>query len=320
MLLSLPLIEESHALLQGQIRRTPLEYSRVLSDHLGVPVWFKLEALQKTGSFKVRGALFRLSKLSAEERRRGLVTCSAGNHGKGIAYAAQQLGLQATIYVPKSVDAAKYAGMLALGATVIRSDFIGYDATEQWARAEAKRLNQPFISAFDDPYIMAANGGSIALEVFEDLPDTQTFVVAVGGGGHAAGVAYYAKAQSANTQIIACQHEACPALQRSLDAGQAITEMPPITTVAGGLEGGLGTHTFAVLQDRVSDVCHVSEAEIYQAVRWILQHHQYLIEPSAAVPVAACLNNHLPSLRGPLVIILCGRNVSHTTLQRILCP
>jgi len=156
MALSLALIEEAQAFLHDRIRRTPLEYSASLSSELGVPVWLKLESLQHTGSFKIRGALFRLAKLTDIERASGIVTCSAGNHGKGIAYAARQLGIQATIYVPTSVDSVKYEGMLALGAEVIKSEFPGYDETEAWAREEARRLNRPFISAFDDPYIMLA--------------------------------------------------------------------------------------------------------------------------------------------------------------------
>lgn len=319
MLLSFALIEEAQSFLKGRVRHTPLEYSASLSHRSGIPVWLKLECLQKTGSFKVRGALFRLSLLTPLERASGIVTCSAGNHGKGIAYAAQQMSIKATIYVPKSVDSAKYEGMLALRADVIKSDYIGYDETERWARAEADRLHRPFISAFDDPYIMAGNGGTIAAEIFDDLPETQTIVTAVGGGGHAGGLAYYANAHAPTTQIIGCQHEGCPALQLSLDQGAAVTEMPPITTVAGGLEGGLGTQTFAVLKDRIDHVALVTEPEIYDAVRWMLAQHQYLIEPSAAVPIAACLSGRLPLTNdGPVVVVLTGRNVSSTTLHHIL--
>lgn len=319
MALSLALIEEAQAFLHDRIRRTPLEYSASLSSDLGVPVWLKLESLQHTGSFKIRGALFRLAKLTNRELASGIVTCSAGNHGKGIAYAARQLGIQATIYVPKSVDSVKYEGMLALGAEVIKSEFPGYDETEAWALEEAIRLNRPFISAFDDPYIMAANGGTIAAEILEDLPETRTLVTGVGGGGHAGGLAFYASHSPHPIDVICCQHEGCPALPLSLDQGAAVTEMPPIETVAGGLEGGLGVQTFAVLQDRIAHVALVSEPEIYAAVRWMLAEHQYLIEPSAAVPLAACLSGRLPIKKdGSLVLILTGRNVSYATLHTIL--
>src|SRR5262249_48943743 len=148
---------------------------------LGVPVFLKLESMQLTGSFKIRGALFRLSKLTAEERRDGIVTCSAGNHGKAVAYAAREMGIRATICVPRSVDRAKYEGMVAMGADVRVSEFDGYDDTEEWAMALA--AGGSFISSFDDYAIMAGNGGTTAIEVQQDVPDARTFILPVGGGG-----------------------------------------------------------------------------------------------------------------------------------------
>ncbi len=312
-MLSLDLIAEACAFLEGRIRRTPLEPAPELAE---VPVWLKLECLQVTGSFKVRGALFALSKWGVP----AVATCSAGNHGKGVAYAAGQLGLAATIYVPRSVDEAKYRAMVGLGATVIRSAFDGYDDTEAWAREEAARAGLPFLSAFDDACIMAGNGGSLAAEVLEALPEAQAFILPVGGGGLAAGFARYVKTHRPAAQIIACQHEGCPALPLSLARGAAVTRMPALDTLAGGLEGGLGVHTFAELRDRVDHVSLVSEAALCEGVRWMLDHHQYLIEPSAAVTVAACLSGALPSLHGPAVVVLSGRNVSLSTLRRVLSP
>lgn len=315
--LSLALIEEARAALAGRIRRTPLEPSPALTEVLGMPAWLKLEHLQATGSFKIRGALFRLAKLTAAQRAQGVATASAGNHGKGVAYAAKHLGVSATVYVPRTVDTAKERAMRHLGAQVVKTDFEGYDATEAFARAEAERLGRVFVSAFDDPYVMAGNGGTVAAEVLEACPAATTFVVPVGGGGHAAGFAYYAAEKQPGAQVIGCQLAACPALALSLARGQAVTEMPPCETVAGGLEGGLGTQTFAVLQGRVAQVALVSEAEIQAAVRWLLDQHQYLIEPSAAVTVAACLSGQIQPA-GPTVVFLSGRNVSLATVQRIL--
>src|SRR5271166_2120065 len=150
------LITEAAAFLQGRIRRTPVEFSRGLSQVLGVPVWLKLESMQLTGSFKIRGALFRISRLTAEERRDGVVTCSAGNHGKAVAYAAHEAGVHATICVPRSVDRAKYEGMTALGAEVRISEFDGYDDTQDWALQIAAEQGRTFISPFDDYAVMAA--------------------------------------------------------------------------------------------------------------------------------------------------------------------
>src|SRR6266498_5173936 len=168
--LNLDLIDQAARFLEGRVRRTPVELSPALSERAGVPVWLKLECLQATGSFKLRGALFRLSLLSEEEKRAGIATCSAGNHGKAVAYAARSLGLIPTIYVPASVDESKYRAMVDLGAEVVRSEFPGYDETEQWALKEAARAGKVWISAFDDEAIMAGNGGTLGLEILEDAP------------------------------------------------------------------------------------------------------------------------------------------------------
>src|SRR5579871_4990162 len=142
------LVDQAAEYLKGRVRRTPLEHSVGLSKVLGVPTSLKLESMQLTGSFKIRGALFRLSRLTAEEQRVGVVTCSAGNHGKAVAYAAREAGVRATICVPRSVDRSKLEGMLALGADVRVSEFDGYDDTEEWARSLAG--GRTFISPFDD--------------------------------------------------------------------------------------------------------------------------------------------------------------------------
>ena len=317
-MLDLNLIDEAAAFLRPLVRRTPLEPSPDLTERLGVPVSLKLECLQVTGSFKVRGALFALSKLPEDVRRRGVATCSAGNHGKGLAYAARRLGIPATIYVPASVDASKHRAMVKMGARVIRSAFPGYDETEAWALEAAARAGLPFVSAYDDDRIMAGNGGSVAVEVCEDAPEATTFVLPVGGGGLAGGFAYYVKAHRPEARIVACQHEGSPALLRSLESGAAVMEMPAVETLAAGLEGGLGARPFAVLRERVDHVALASEEAIRAGVRWMLDRHQYLIEPSSAVTVAACLAGDLPAPEGPVVVVLSGRNVSLPVLRDIL--
>jgi threonine dehydratase len=315
----LNLIAEAARFLKGQIRHTPLESSPALSRLLGVPVSLKLESMQLTGSFKIRGALFRISRLTSEERRDGIITCSAGNHGKAVAYAAREAGVRATICVPRSVDRSKYEGMLALGADVRVSEFDGYDDTEEWARAMASTERRVFLSAFDDDAIMAANGGTVAAEILEDAPETRTFIVPVGGGGLGAGIAFQAKHPFPEATIIGCQHELSPALKLSLAAGQAITKLPAVETMAGGVEGGIGALTFSVLGPLVDRVALVSEDEILEGVRWMIAHHQYLIEPTAAVTVAACLTGKIGSLSTPATVIISGRNVSADAVKRILC-
>jgi threonine dehydratase len=312
------LIREAAAYLEGRIRRTPVEYSQGLSDAVGVPVWLKLESMQLTGSFKIRGALFRISKLTAEERRKGIVTCSAGNHGKAVAYAAKEAGVRAIICVPRSVDRAKYEGMVALGAEVRVSAFDGYDDTEEWSRGVASEERLTFVSAFDDYAIMAANGGTVAMEVMDDLPEVSAFVLPVGGGGLSAGFATYAKSRRPGSTIIGCQHELSPALEMSLSAGRAITKLPAVQTMAGGIEGGIGALTFEVLRPLVDRVARLSEDEILEGMRWMLASHQYLIEPTAAVTVAACLSGKIGKLTNPAVVVISGRNVSAGAVKAIL--
>src|SRR5678815_3029909 len=192
------LVADARRAIEGRVRRTPVEASPALSDAASAPVFLKLESMQLTGSFKIRGAYFVLSQLSADARARGVVTCSAGNHGKAVAYVARELGVPAEIHVPRDVDQAKYLAMVALGARVVRSDFEGYDDTERVARDEAARSGRPFLTAFDDVRILAANGGTVAAEVLEDCPDARTFVLPVGGGGLSGGFAYYAKQRLAD--------------------------------------------------------------------------------------------------------------------------
>lgn len=316
--LGLRMIDEAATFLVPLIRRTPLEKCQVLSDLMGVPVYLKLEFLQITGSFKLRGAMFRLSRLHDQERRAGIITCSAGNHGWAVAYAARLLEIPATVYVPAGVDESKASGIVSLGATVIRSDFPGYDDTENLAVSRAKSLDVTFVSPYDDFAVMAANGGTIAKEIIEDEPQIQTFLVPVGGGGLAAGLGYYAKSHLPHSRLFACQHAQSPALKLSLEKGKAVTEMPPIRTLAGGIEGGIGTLTFSVLRDIVDFVALHSEEEILNAVRWFLMEHRYLIEPSSAVTLAACLTKKLPRLETPTAIVLTGRNIAISSLRAIL--
>jgi threonine dehydratase len=316
--LDLDLVLDARRALDGRIRRTPIEASPALSEAAGAPVYLKLESLQLTGSFKIRGAFFVMARLSPDERARGVVTCSAGNHGKATAYVARELGIPAEIHVPRDVDEAKYRAMVALGATVVRSEHEGYDATEALAREEAARSGRPFLTAFDDVRVLAANGGTLAAEVVEDCPEARAFVLPVGGAGLAGGFAFYARARLPGCRIVGCQHEGSPALARSLERGEAVVTLPAFATTAGGLEGGIGRTGFEVLRSRIDAVALLSELEIFDAVRFMLERHQYLIEPSSAVTVAALLTGKAGVLAAPTVAVISGRNVALPTIRRIL--
>lgn len=312
------LIEQATAFLKGKIRQTPIELSDELSKLLGQPIYLKLECLQITGSFKLRGAFFYLSTLTTDQKKRGIATCSAGNHGLGISYAAKELQIPCVVFVPKNIDQAKYNKLLKLGAKVKKSEFLGYDDTLAWAEKEAADLDLPLVSAFDDEKIMAGNGGTLAVEVLEQVPEATHFILPMGGGGLSAGFSWYVKSTNSHAKILICQLAACPALSLSLEQGKPITYLPAIDTLASGLEGGLGEKCFEILKTRVDGIALIKEEELMAALRWLLEHHQYLIEPSSAVALASCLFGHF-RLQGPTVIVLTGRNVSYTTLRHILC-
>ncbi len=311
------LISEAASFLTGRIRRTPVEFSPGLSASLGTSVYLKLECLQETGSFKVRGAFFALSRA----QKRGLdrvATCSAGNHGRGIAFAARKLGMEATIFVPSGVDESKERAMIALGADVRTSAFIGYDDTEAWALEEAEREDLPFISAYDDYDVMAANGGTVGLEVLDQVPEARRFVMPAGGGGHGAGFSFVVKDRYPDAHITLCQHEDSPAFRLSIERGEAVTELTGFETLASGLEGGFGSKTFDILKSRYTDIVHVTEAEIRSAMRWMMAEHQYVIEGSSAVAIAACFREEFQRSDAPTVLFISGRNIGIESLKGVL--
>lgn len=314
--LDMDLVEEARVIVSERLLRTPTVPSPGLSDRLGVDVHLKLECLQVTGSFKVRGALFALDRLRAAGASE-VAACSAGNHGKGIAWAAAELGMGATVFVPKSVDTSKLEGMKALGARVELSEFIGYDETEDWAIVEADRRGLPYVSPYDDAAVMAANGGTVALEVLDQVPEARTFVMPVGGGGHAAGFTFVAGGRLPHARFVMCQHRDSPGFHRSVECGQPVTELPAIETLASGLEGGFGTKTFEILRGRHDEIRLVSEEALRDAMRWTAREHGLIIEGSSAVAIAACLQD--PPLRtsGPVVVFISGRNVAFETVRDV---
>jgi threonine dehydratase len=317
-MLSIQAIEEAARFLKSKLIPTPTEHSPALSKILGVPVYLKLEFLQHTGSFKFRGGLYAVSRLNSALKKRGVATCSAGNHGLALASAAAESQIPCTVFVPKTIDQAKLEKLQALSAIVRRSAFPGYDDTLHWAQTLIKEQNLHYISPYDDEEIMIANGGTLALEVLEELPEACHFILPVGGGGLGSGFSFYAKHKNPQSTIIGCQHEGSPGLKLSLEQDRAITKLPPFDTVAGPIEGGLGARCFPYLKTGIDHVCLSSEQEIFAAFRWMLAHHQYLIEPASTVPIAACLKGDLPRLTGPTVLILTGRNVSLETIRKML--
>lgn len=304
--------------LRPRVRRTPLEKVNIRKDHPASPVFLKLESLQITGSFKLRGAWWKLSRLSEWDKLRGVGTCSAGNHGLALAYAGCRERIPTFVYLPRNVDPAKEAKIRACKAQVIPTPHEGFDAAEQWALEDAARRGLCYVSAFDDCDVIVGNGGTVMLEILEDVPELTTLVVPVGGGGLAAGAVLAAEVLGKRVRLVACQLKSSPGLARSLAAGRAVTRLPAVKTKAAGIEGGIGTLPFSILQRHSPEVVLLSESELEGAVRWCLEELGYLIEVSAAAPLAALLGGKVTLDRGPVAAVLTGRNLGLPWLKEIL--
>lgn len=297
-------IERAAGYLRDHVAKTPVEASSV-----GM---LKLENRQVTGSFKVRGALWKLASTPAT----AVAAASAGNHGLGLAYAARLRGVHATIYVPSTVDAAKARGIEALGATLVRSPYAGYDDTAAWGAERAASDGLSWVSAYEDPDVIAGNGGSLALEVLDQVPDLDTIVIPTGGGGMLAGVVVALAARRPGVRIIAVQHEGCPALAWSLARGAVVTRTEPFDTAAGGLEGGFGALNFDLVRGRV-ETASVTEAQLFDSMRFLWDDHREVAEPSGAAAIAA-VRAGLVEATPRTVVVITGRNVARATLGRAL--
>jgi threonine dehydratase len=296
--------------LRPLVVRTPLERSAALSDLCGLDVWLKLECFQATGSFKLRGALNALMTLRADK----VVTASAGNHGLGVARAAHVLGVAAIVVVPETASPAKVEALRRSGAELV---LFGptYDQAEAEGLRLARERSLPFISAYNDPTVVAG-GGTIALEVLDDLPDVRTLIVPAGGGGLIGGIGVAAHGVRPEITVYGVQSVASPALHAALRAG-AIVPVEVQPSLADGLAGNVesSTITFGLLKDHVRDVVLVEETEIAEAMRWLLIHERVVVEGSAAVGVAALRRGGL-DLDGRVVVVLTGRNVAAAVLQQ----
>jgi threonine dehydratase len=294
--------------------RTPLERSVELSARCGVEVALKLECFQTTGSFKLRGALNALLVLSDEVRRQGVITASAGNHGLGVARAAALIGVAATVVVPETASPAKVEALRNSGAQLIQYGAT-YDDAELEGRRLASELGRWFVSAYNDPAVVAG-GGTIALEVLEDVPGARTFIVPAGGGGLIGGIGVAAHGIDPSIVVLGAQSVASPALHAALQAG-ALVDVEVHESVADGLAGNVeqGSITLDLLTQHVQEVVLVDEAQITDAMRWLLLHEHVLVEGSAAVGVAALLAGRRPPA-GPVAVLLTGRNVAAAVLQQ----
>ncbi|VVO04724.1 L-threonine dehydratase catabolic TdcB [Pseudomonas fluorescens] len=299
------------------VRRTPMEHSPSLSQQLGVPVYLKLESRQITGSFKLRGASNAVAQLNAEQKARGVVAASTGNHGRALAYAASQLGVKATICLSHLVPGNKVQAIRDLGAQV-RIVGQSQDDAQREAERIAHEQGATLLPPFDHPAIIAGQG-TLGLEILEQQPDVSQVLIPLSGGGLFAGVALALK--SANRQIVThgISMQRGAAMHASLAAGHPL-EVAELPTLADSLGGGIGLdnrYTFAMTRDTCDHLHLLSEASIANAIRHAYREERLVLEGAAAVGIAALLEG-LIEPRGPVVVVVSGRNVDVDQHLRVL--
>jgi threonine dehydratase len=299
---------------------TPLQSSRFLADVLGSPVHLKCENLQRTGSYKIRGAYNRLSKLSAEERARGVVAASAGNHAQGVALAARELGIKATIFMPIGVPLPKLQATKGYGAEV-RLQGLTVEEPLRAAAEYAEETGAVLIPPFDHIDVIAGQG-TLGLEILDQLPGVDTVVVPIGGGGLIAGLASAIRQRAAldgrDVRIIGVQAENAAAYPGSLAAGAA-TFIDTLPTIADGIAVAKpGLLNFEIIREAVDQVVTVSDDETAQALVVLLERAKLVVEPAGAVGVAAVLNGKLPSGLGNTVVVLSGGNIDPLMMERVI--
>lgn len=307
----------AHARLRPYVRETPVVRSDALSERTGGDVWLKLESLQHTGSFKVRGAMHKLLRLAPEVRGRGVVTASSGNHGAGVAWSARALGVRAVVCVPEGASPVKVAAIRALGAEVRVFGTDGLD-TEHHAREVAAHEALTYVSPYNDVDVMVAQG-SVGVELAAQVGALDAVYVAVGGGGLIGGIAAYLKPLRDSVRMVGASPVHSPVMAESVRAGE-IVEMVSHATLSDGTAGGVevDTVTFPVCRALVDDWVLVDEAAIAEAMRSALTNEHMLVEGAAAVALAA-LSRHAGRHRGERVgVVICGANVSTEVLRRVL--
>lgn len=309
-------IKHAKETLAGYVRPTPLYQSPSISALLGLPVYLKPENLQRSGSFKVRGAFCKMSSLTAEERARGVIAASAGNHAQGVALAAQALGVACTICMPEGAPITKVQATENYGAKVVLSGQ-SYDDAYDKAVELQQAHGFTFIHAFDDPYTIAGQG-TIGLEILDDLPDVATVFVPIGGGGLAAGVALAIKSQRPDVRVIGVQAAGAPAMYLSHQKGDLVVTDSARTIADGIAVKRPGTLTRELVARYVDEIVLVDEEEIAQSILTLLERAKLMVEGAGAVGLAALLGGKAPHVMGPVCVVLSGGNIDVNILSRII--
>ncbi len=309
-------VRAARELLDGVVRPTPLEYSRALSQRAGAEVHLKCENLQRAGSFKIRGAYTRMSRLSDTEKANGVVAASAGNHAQGVALAAQLLGIDAKVYMPLGASMPKLTATRGYGATV---EQVGTTIDECLASAQewSAETGAVLIHPFDHADIVAGQG-TCGLEILEQCPDVRTVVVGLGGGGLTAGIATVVRALRPEVRIVGVQAEQAAAYPLSLAAGEPVA-CPRMSTMADGIAVGMpGRVPFSIVSELVDSVETVTEEGISRAMLFLLERAKLVVEPAGGAAVAHLLERSEQSWEGPVVAVLSGGNIDPLLMMRII--
>lgn len=309
------MIKEAETSLKDIVHHPNLQFSQTFTNMFGYEVYLKPENLQKTGSYKIRGAYNKLRTLSPEEKAKGVLTASAGNHAQGLALAAKMTDIKATVFMPKTAPLAKVEATKSYGANVI-STGNNFDETTHEALDWQKENGALFISPFNDDYIIAGQG-TIGLEILEEYPEVENIIIPIGGGGVISGVSIAVKNLKPNVKIIGVQAEGSPALYNSFKEGK-LTHVTSSHTIADGINIKQPVErTFNIIKEYVDDVVTVDDEEIAEAMIFLLERCKLVVEASGAVGVAALINKKI-KFTGKTVIIISGGNVDIKMIDNIV--
>ncbi|MBW3563598.1 MAG: pyridoxal-phosphate dependent enzyme [Acidobacteria bacterium] len=304
--LGLENVEAAARRISSLVHRTPLLSSRIISERAGLEVRLKCENLQRSGSFKIRGATNAMRSLSAIDRRKGVIAYSSGNHAQAVALAARDAGVSATIVMPPDSMPSKLAATAAYGARIVTQDVTTANRREV-AEKLAEKTGAVLIPPFDHPHIIAG-AGTAALEILEDWPDVRTIITPLGGGGLLAGTALAAR-RSPGVVIVGSEPLAGNDGQRSLQSGQIVTIAPPATIADGARTTAVGDLNFQIIRESVADIITVDDATLLEITRFAISRTKLLIEPTGALGLAALLSSANPAIQGPVAVIISGGNV-----------
>jgi len=308
-------ILKANSMRGNEIKKTPLIHSPTFSEFTGSEVYLKAEFRQRTGSFKIRGAYYKIKSLSDEEKKQGVVAASAGNHAQGMAFASSLEKISCTIVMPKNASPAKVAATRGYGANVILEG-VNYDESSAKAKEIAKETGATMIHAFDDPQIIAAQG-VIGLEILEDLPDVDEIYLPIGGGGLAAGTLVAIKEKNPNIKIVGVQSRSFPSMYESLKQG-SLTSSGGARTIADGISVKIpGQLTFNIINELIDEIVLVDDTEIIKTMFMLMERMKFVVEPAGAVSLAYLISKK-PAPGKKVVAVLAGGNVDMYLLGQIV--